>query len=76
MSRDLQMVKPATSGKVVVTGPAAATERFSLDYATWHARIAAPGSRIGLAQSAPRPIVSLDTAAHPAPSAGRERRIA
>jgi hypothetical protein len=61
---------------VVSSGPGPAAKRFQLDYAAWYARIAAPDSRIGLTQSAMRPIDSLDIAVHPAKSAGRERRIA
>jgi hypothetical protein len=72
----ITMVTPATSGNVVSTGPDPATERFQLDYASWYARIAAPGSRIRLAQSATRPIVRLDAAAATANAAGLERRIA
>jgi hypothetical protein len=70
------MDKAATSGNVVATGPGPATERFSLDYASWYARIAAPGSRVTTARPTPRPIVRLDTAVHPANSAELERRIA
>ena len=70
------MDQPATSGNVAATIPSTATERVSLDYASWYARIAAPGSRVATARPAPRPIVRLDTAIHPAHSAGRERRIA
>jgi hypothetical protein len=58
------------------TGPKQKADRFPLDYATWYARLAAPGSRIGLAQFAPHPMVSLDVAVHLAKSAELERRIA
>ena len=70
------MDQPATSGNVAATIPSTATERVSLDYASWYARIAAPGSRIPTARRALRPIVRLDTVAYPALSAGIERRIA
>ena len=70
------MNQAATSSTVAATGPSATTERFSLDYASWYARIAAPGSRVATARPAPRPIVRLDTAIHPASSTGLERRIA
>ena len=76
MSGSLRMVTPAPSGRVVTTEPKLKADRFPLDYATWYARLAAPGSRIGRAQSAPYPIVSLDIAAHPAQSAELERRTA
>ena len=76
MSRSLRTVTPAPAGGVITTEPKQKADRIPLDYATWYARLAAPGSRIGLAQSAPHSIVRLDIAAHPATSAERERRIA
>jgi hypothetical protein len=76
MSRELHLEKGATSGKVVASGTGPVTEHVSLDYASWYARIAAPGSRVPAARPAPRPIVRLDTAVHPANSEGLERRIA
>ena len=76
MSGSLRMVTPAPSDRVVTTGPKQKADRFPLDYATWYARLAAPGSRIGMAQFAPHPMVSLDVAVHLAKSAELERRIA
>ena len=78
MSRYLRKVKPAASGRVVATGPGPAIERVQFDYASWYTRIAAPGSRsrIGLALSAPNPIVHLDPTANLVTSAGGDRRVA
>jgi hypothetical protein len=76
MNRELHIEEAATTAKVVATGAGTATERISLDYASWYARIAAPGSRIPAARRALRSIVRLDTVAYPALSAGIERRIA
>ena len=76
MSRAARTVNPVASGRVVAIGSSPKADRVPLDYATWYARLAAPGSKIGLPQSATRPIVRLDIAAHPAKSAERERRIA
>jgi hypothetical protein len=76
MNRELRIDEAPTTAKDVATGAGTATERVSLDYASWYARIAAPGSRIPAARRAPRPIVRLDTAAHPASSAELDRRIA
>ena len=76
MNRELHIDEAATTAKVVAAGAGTATERVSLDYASWYARIAAPGSRITRARPAPRSVVRLDTAAHPAHSAELERRIA
>jgi hypothetical protein len=76
MSRNVYKDSPTAPGRVVSTGPSPKANRFQLDYASWHACIAAPGSRIGMALSRTHPIVRLDTAADPAKSAGLERRIA
>lgn len=78
MSHDLHVNKPATSGKVVSAGPGPATERFTLDYASWYARLATPGSKSpnGMAQPAASRILRLETAARPATSAAPVRRIA
>ena len=76
MNRELQIDQAATTAKAVAAGAGTATERVSLDYASWYARIAAPGSHITRARPAQRPIVRLDTVAYPALSAGIERRIA
>ena len=76
MSGSLRMVTPALSGRVVTTGPKQKADRIQLDYASWYARLAAPGSAIGLAQSATHPIVRLDTVTRAADSAAVERRTA
>jgi hypothetical protein len=76
MSRSARMVHPVTSGRVVAIGSSPQADRVQLDYASWYARLAAPGSRIRLAQSATRPILRLDTATRAADSAAAERRTA
>jgi hypothetical protein len=58
------------------TGAKETTGRFQLDYAAWHARLAAPSSRFGPARSAPPRIVRVDTATRPAAAADAERRTA
>ncbi len=57
-----------------LTSPKSA--RFALDYATWRARIAAPGSRFDSAPEAAPWIVRLETAPHSAASTNDERRTA
>ena len=50
--------------------------RFTLDFATWRAHIAAPGSRFDSAQPASARIVRLDSFSRAAGAPGAERRIA
>jgi hypothetical protein len=76
MSLSARMVHPVTSGRVVAIGSSPKADHVQLDYASWYARLAAPGSALGLAQSATRPIVCLDTATRAADSAAAERRTA
>jgi hypothetical protein len=76
MSRYFHKIESATSGRADTTGLDPASERFQLDYATWYARIAAPGSRIRRTPSKMRPIVHLETIARPAQAEGFERQIA
>ena len=76
MSRSARTVNPVASDRVVSIGSSPKADRFPLDYASWYARLAAPGSGIGLAQSATRPIVCLDTVTRVANSAAVERRTA
>jgi hypothetical protein len=61
---------PATS---VAKGKA---KRFSLDYATWRALIAAPGSHFEPARPAELRIVRFDPARHSAASSELEKRTA
>ena len=56
--------------------PSHKTERFALDYASWRAHLAAPGSRFEVASPASPRIIQLETVVWPAASAGDERRTA
>ena len=76
MSRAARTVNPVASGRVVAIGSRPKADRVQLDYASWYARLAAPGSAIGLAQSAMRPIVRLAAVTRVADSAAVERRTA
>jgi hypothetical protein len=76
MSRSARTVNPVASGRVVSIGSSPKADRLQLDYASWYARLAAPSSTIGLAQSATRPIVRLATVTRVADSAAVERRTA
>jgi hypothetical protein len=76
MSRCIGMVKLPDPGPVGVTGPKRKAERFQLDYATWRAHLAAPGSKFASAPSASPRIIHLDTKPDPAGSASDERRTA
>jgi hypothetical protein len=76
MSRAARTVNPVASGGVVAIGSSPKADRVPLDYASWYARLAAPGSASGLAQSATRPIVRLATVTRVADSAAVERRTA
>jgi len=76
MSLSARTVNPVASGRVVSIGSSPKADRVTLDFASWYARLAAPGSAIGLAQSATRPIICLDTVTRVADSAGVERRTA
>jgi hypothetical protein len=51
-------------------------ERVTLDYATWHARLAAPGSRFEPARPASAQIVRLVPGVHGVDAAEVERRTA
>ena len=55
----LAAAKDPSGGTPVVITAKPKTERFSLDYATWRARIAAPGSRFEPEQPAESQIVRL-----------------
>jgi hypothetical protein len=50
-------------------------DRFQLDFATWRAHLAAPGSRFTSTPPAPSVIIRLDTTSGRAPDIP-ERRIA
>ena len=56
MNRAARTVNPVASSRVVAIGSSPKADRVPLDYASWYARLAAPGSRSGRAQSATRPI--------------------
>lgn len=76
MRRYPRMVKPVRIGGGVSTGSRRMEERFPLDYATWYARIAAPGSTMESTRLARLPIVHLDTVNRGGGSAAVERRTA
>jgi hypothetical protein len=76
MSLSARTVNPVASSRVVAIGSSPKADRVPLDFASWYARLAAPGSAIGLAQSATRPIICLDTVTRVADSGGVERRTA
>ena len=76
MSRSARTVNPVASGRVVSIGSSPKADRVQLDYASWYARLAAPGSTIGLPQPATRPIVRLAAVTHVADPAAVERRTA
>jgi hypothetical protein len=66
----------AASSRWLTSLTARKSARFALDYATWRARIAAPGSRFDSAPEAAPRIVRLETAPRSAASANDERRTA
>jgi hypothetical protein len=76
MSRDRRVVSRERPRQDVATGQPHQEDRFPLDYASWRAHLAAPGSRFESAQTASRRIVYLDAATHPAASANHERHAA
>jgi len=76
MSRDRRVDSRERSGPVVATGPPHQAERFPLDYASWRAHLAAPGSHFESSQSASRRIVHFAAATRPAASTNDERRAA
>ena len=76
MSLSARTVNPVASGRVVSIGSSPKADRVPLDFASWYARLAAPGSAIGLAQSATRPIVCLAAVTRVADSAAVVRRTA
>jgi hypothetical protein len=73
---DRQTVTPDAPSPVVATGPSRKPARVTLDFATWRARIAAPGSRFEPAQPASPRIVHLDAASRAAAAVDAERRTA
>lgn len=76
MNRYVPRAGPVASGRVVVTGFRRKEDRFQLDYASWYARLAAPGSRIEPTRRASKPIVHLDTVSGAANPIGSERLTA
>jgi hypothetical protein len=71
-----RMIKLDPPGSVRATGPKRRAERFALDYATWRAHLAAPGSRFEPTQAAMPPIVRLDAVSRVAGSVEAERKTA
>jgi hypothetical protein len=76
MSRNRQKVSCERPGQVGATGPPPPAERFPLDYASWRAHLAAPGSRFESTKSASPDIVLLDAATNQAASTNHERHAA
>jgi hypothetical protein len=71
--------RPVMFGKPrqdVAKGPPQQAGRFSLDYASWRAHLAAPGSRFETMQSASPRIVHVDAATRQAVSTNDERHAA
>jgi hypothetical protein len=75
MSRNLRRVELDPPGSVVTIGPKKAAPR-ALDFVTWRAYLAAPGSRFDAAPSASQQIVRLMTGSQAAVSSEAERRTA
>ena len=76
MSRDPRMVMLDRPRQVIAVGPPCRAERFPLDYASWRAHLAAPGSRFEAASSTSPQIIHLETVIWSAASAGDQRRTA
>jgi hypothetical protein len=72
----LNQTQFAASSRWLSSVPTRKSARFALDYATWRAHIAAPGSRFDAAPTASPRIIHLDAATHPAASTADERRTA
>jgi hypothetical protein len=51
MSRDRRTVLVDRRHQVIAKGPPRRAERFPLDFASWRAHLAAPGSRFEAAQA-------------------------
>ena len=73
---DRQTVEFDAPGPIVPTDATRKPARVTLDFATWRARIAAPGSRFAPASPALPPIVRLDALRRAAVSAEGARRMA
>lgn len=71
-----RMVKRDAPSPVVATGPKRKAERFALDFATWRAHLAAPGSRFEPVPSASPRIVRLNAVSRAAAATEAERRTA
>jgi hypothetical protein len=76
MSRNRQMVSRERPDWSVATGPPPQAERFPLDYASWRAHLAAPGSFFESAESPSPSIVHFDAATHLAASTNHEQHAA
>jgi hypothetical protein len=75
--RTLQMDRRMVPlGSLLTTDAERTPARFTLDFATWRARIAAPGSRFEPARPASPRIVRLDALSRAAVSEEGERRMA
>jgi hypothetical protein len=70
------MVKLPDPGPVGVTGPKRKAARFQLDYETWRAHLAAPGSRFAPDRAAPSRAGRLDAMCRAVEAAELERRAA
>jgi hypothetical protein len=71
-----RMVKSAAPGRAGKTGPTRKGERVTLDFATWRAHLAAPGSTFTPLPSASSRIVRLDPLIRATEPADAERRTA
>ena len=76
MSRARRPVERERPHQAVATDPPQHAEHFPLDYPSWRAHLAAPGSHFESSQSASRRIVHFAAATRPAASTNDERRAA
>jgi hypothetical protein len=76
LETDRRIVTLDAPGPITTTDPTRKPARFTLDFATWRARIATPGSRFEPVQPASPRIVRLDALSREAVSSEGERRMA
>jgi hypothetical protein len=76
MSHERQTVTVDRPHQVAAKGPPRRAERFPLDYASWRAHLAAPGSHFEPAPPASPRIIHLDTVIRSTVSTSDERRTA
>jgi hypothetical protein len=71
-----RLVKIGPPDSISAMGPTRKADRFQLDFETWRAHLAAPGSKFNSTRPLSARVVRLDTVRPPADVAEPDRRAA